>query len=174
MLRLHDLEAPEARRIHPALVIAHTIRKHSPGLPESLANRPCISIFEMLNHHEQHASQCTLAPRPRSHFPRLYRRIEARDAGSQFFRDQEERSDGYRVSPSDERRGDRENWPQPCGLRRKSAHTSFSSSALEPTKPSDSAPGVPADRPSSMGWLSSEPIFAQQRTHLYMSIQPSP
>ena len=49
-------------------------------------------------------------------------------AGSQFFRDQGVRSDADRVSSSDEGRGDRENWPQPCGLRRKSRHTALSSS----------------------------------------------
>jgi hypothetical protein len=89
---------------------------------------------------------------------RLYRHIEVGDAGSQFFRGQEARSDGYRVSPSDERRRDRENWPQPFGLRRKSGHTSLSASTLEPPKPSASA--------------SSGPIFARQRTHFYMSIRP--
>src|ERR1035441_5656622 len=68
-------------------------------------------------------------------------------ARSQFFRVQGARSDGYRVSPSDEQRRNRENWPQPEGLRHKSAHTSLSSSTLEPPKPSSSA--------------SSEPIFAR-------------
>ena len=63
-------------------------------------------------------------------------------AGSQFFRVQGARSDGCRVHPSEARRRNRENWPQPfefhpCdkdlsqgtpGLRRKSADTSLSSS----------------------------------------------
>src|SRR6266852_9760705 len=40
-------------------------------------------------------------------------------AGSQFFRVQGVRSDAYRVSASDDRRGNRENWPRPEGLRRK-------------------------------------------------------
>ena len=66
-------------------------------------------------------------------------------AGSQFFRYQGARSDGYRESPSDERQRDRKNWPQPSGLRRKS--------------------GAPSDRSWSLGWKSgapvSEPIFAR-------------
>ena len=49
-------------------------------------------------------------------------------AGSQFCRVLEARSDAYRVSASDERRRNRENWPQPSGLRRKSRDTSLSSS----------------------------------------------
>ena len=63
-------------------------------------------------------------------------------AGSQFCPDREARSDAYRVSASDERQRDGENWPQPfdfhpiaqrpCdrgpGLRRKSRHTLLSSS----------------------------------------------
>ena len=49
-------------------------------------------------------------------------------AGSQFPRVQGERSDAYFVSASDERRGNRGNWPQPEGLRIKSRHTSLSSS----------------------------------------------
>jgi small multidrug resistance pump len=40
-------------------------------------------------------------------------------AGSQFFRGPGARSDTYRVSASEERRRDRENWPRPFGLRRK-------------------------------------------------------
>ena len=31
-----------------------------------------------------------------------------------------------------------ENWPQPSGLRRKSGHTSLSSSTVDPPQPSDS------------------------------------
>jgi hypothetical protein len=49
-------------------------------------------------------------------------------AGSQFFPDREARSDTYRVSVSDERQRNRENRPQPFGLRRKSRHTSLLSS----------------------------------------------
>ena len=55
-------------------------------------------------------------------------------AGRQFFRYQGARSDEYRVSASDERHRDRENWPQPSGLRRKS--------------------GAPGDRSVSLGWKS--------------------
>src|SRR5580658_2656364 len=50
-------------------------------------------------------------------------------AGSQFFRVQGVLSDGCRVHPSEVRRRNRENWPQPFGLRRKSADTSLSSSS---------------------------------------------
>jgi len=49
-------------------------------------------------------------------------------AESQFFRVLEARSDAYRVSASDERQRNRENWPQPPGLRRKSRDTLLSSS----------------------------------------------
>jgi len=38
-------------------------------------------------------------------------------AGSRFFRVQGATSDGYRVSPSEEQRGNRENRPRPEGLR---------------------------------------------------------
>ena len=40
---------------------------------------------------------------------------------------------------SDERQRNRENWPRPFGLQRKSGHTSFSSWNLEPPNPADSA-----------------------------------
>jgi hypothetical protein len=43
------------------------------------------------------------------------------------------------MSASDERGRNQENWPRPEGLQRKSGHTSFSSSALEPPKPLGSA-----------------------------------
>ena len=49
-------------------------------------------------------------------------------AGSQFFRVQGVRSDEDWTSASDEGRRNRENWPQPSGLRRKSGHTALSSS----------------------------------------------
>ena len=91
---------------------------------------------------------------------RAYRHILARQRRVHFFSVLGVRSDGYRVSPSDKGRRDRGNWPQPTGLRRKSAHTLLSSSTLEPPKPSSSA--------------SSEPISAQQRNHRYMSIRPRP
>jgi D-arabinose 1-dehydrogenase-like Zn-dependent alcohol dehydrogenase len=58
---------------------------------------------------------------------RLCRHIGACVAGSQFFRVLGARSDGYRVSPSDERQRNRKNWPQPAGLRGKRAHTALSS-----------------------------------------------
>src|SRR6266567_9496783 len=73
-------------------------------------------------------------------------------AGSQFFRVQGVRSDAYRVSASDDRRGNRENWPRPEGLRRKSVHTSFSPLTVDPPQPSGSA--------------SSGPIFARNAIHL--------
>jgi hypothetical protein len=60
-------------------------------------------------------------------------------AGSQFFRVLEARSDAYRVSVSEERQRNRENWPQPEGLRRKLCRTLLSSSTLGPPKPSSSA-----------------------------------
>jgi hypothetical protein len=60
-------------------------------------------------------------------------------AGSQFCRVLEARSDAYRVSVSDKRQRNRENWPQPSGLRRKSGHTLFSPLTLEPPKPAGSA-----------------------------------
>jgi hypothetical protein len=40
--------------------------------------------------------------------------------GSQLFSSQGLRSDGYRVYPGDDGRRGLENWPRPCGLRRKS------------------------------------------------------
>src|SRR5579864_2486163 len=64
-------------------------------------------------------------------------------AGSQFFRVLGARRDAYRVSASDERQRNQENWPQPGGLRRKSGHTSLSASTLEPPKPSASASSGP-------------------------------
>ena len=60
-------------------------------------------------------------------------------AGSQFFRVPEVRSDAYRVSANDDRRRNRENWPQPFGLRRKSGHTSFPPSTVDPPQSSGSA-----------------------------------
>jgi protein ImuB len=57
-------------------------------------------------------------------------------AGSQFFSVREARSDAYSESASDERQRNEENWPQPERLRRKSSHTSFLASTLEPPKPS--------------------------------------
>ena len=72
-------------------------------------------------------------------------------AGSQFFSVPGARSDEYRESSSEERRGNGENWPQPegfhpfaedagaQGLRRKSRHTSLSSSTVGPPRSSDSA-----------------------------------
>ncbi len=71
-------------------------------------------------------------------------------AGSQFFSVREAKSDAYGESASDERQRNEENWPQPEGLRRKSSHTSFSASTLEPPKPSASA--------------SSDSIFASNAT----------
>src|ERR1017187_3104309 len=59
--------------------------------------------------------------------------------GSQFFSDRGMRSDGYRVYPSDDGRRAGENWPRPFGLLRKSGHTSFSPSTVDPPQPSGSA-----------------------------------
>jgi len=79
-------------------------------------------------------------PRPVSpRNPRACSHYQDGGAGSQFFRVQGVRSDAYRVSASDDRRGNRENWPQPAGLRRKSGHTSFSPSTVGPPQPSGSA-----------------------------------
>jgi hypothetical protein len=58
--------------------------------------------------------------------------FRAGGAGDQFFRVLGARSDAYRVSASDERQRNRENWPQPEGLRCKSGHTSFSPSTVDP------------------------------------------
>ena len=58
---------------------------------------------------------------------------------------------GYRVSASDDRRGNRENWPRPAGLRRKSGHTSFSPLTVDPPQPS--------------GPASSGPIFTRNAIH---------
>jgi hypothetical protein len=77
--------------------------------------------------------------------------FRAGGAGRQFFRVLGARSDAYRVSASDERQRNRENWSQPFGLRRKSGHTSLSPSTLEPPKTSGSA--------------SSGPIFARNAAH---------
>ena len=63
--------------------------------------------------------------------------------GSQFFRVLGARRDAYRVSASDERRRNRENWPRPFGLRRKAGHTSFSPSTVDPPQPSGSASSGP-------------------------------
>jgi len=60
-------------------------------------------------------------------------------AGSQFFSVLGVRSDAYRVSASDDRRRNEENWPRPFGLRRKAGHTSFSPSTVVPPQPSGSA-----------------------------------
>ena len=60
-------------------------------------------------------------------------------AGSQFFRVPEVRSDAYRVSANDDRRRNRENCPRPFGLRRKSGHTSFPPSTVDPPQSSGSA-----------------------------------
>src|ERR1700733_1481957 len=60
-------------------------------------------------------------------------------AWSQFFSVPGARSDEYRESSSDERHRNEANWAQPEGLRRKSRHTSLSSSAVGPPQPSDSA-----------------------------------
>ena len=59
--------------------------------------------------------------------------------GSQFFSDRGMRNDGYRVYQSDDGRRSGENWPRPFGLRRKSGHTSFSPSTVDPPQPSGSA-----------------------------------
>ena len=64
-------------------------------------------------------------------------------AGSQFFSVRGARSDAYRVSASDERQRNEENWPQPFGLRRKSGHTSLSASTVDPPQPSASASSGP-------------------------------
>ena len=59
--------------------------------------------------------------------------------GANFLRVPGARSDAYRVSASDEQQRNRENWPRPFGLRRKSGHTSFSPSTVGPPQPSGSA-----------------------------------
>ena len=51
---------------------------------------------------------------------------------------------------SDERQPRRENWPRPSGLRRKSAHTSFSSLPVGSPCAADSA-SHPIDEDLSMG-----------------------
>ena len=67
-------------------------------------------------------------------------------AGGQFFSVQGARSDEYGVSSSDERRRNEGNWPQPSGSRRKSRHTSLSSSTVVSPQPSDSASPPPHGR----------------------------
>ena len=77
-----------------------------------------------------------------SELPRLYRHIGMAAPGADFRRDRGATNDGYWLSPSEERRGDRQNRPRPFGLRGKLAHAcrrGDSSSTLEPPKPSDSA-----------------------------------
>jgi hypothetical protein len=52
-----------------------------------------------------------------------------------------------------ERRRNEENWPQPSGSRRKSRHTSLSSSTVVPPQPSDSASSPPHGRRPVRGGL---------------------
>ncbi len=91
---------------------------------------------------------------------RVYRHIPVRSAGRQFFSVLGERSDAYRVSASDDRRRNEENWPRPEGLRRKSCHTSFSPLTVDPPQPAGSA--------------SSARIFTRNAARRYMSIHPRP
>jgi hypothetical protein len=48
-----------ARRIYPTRVVDNTIGEHSPGMFEALSNRFGVSVFEVFDDHEQHASECT-------------------------------------------------------------------------------------------------------------------
>jgi len=96
-------------------------------------------------------------------------------AGSQFFSDRGARSDEYGVSSSDKGRRNEENWPQPSGfhpnaqssragdpgLRRKSGHTSLSSSTVVPPQSSDSASSPPHGRRPVRGGPGSGPIFVR-------------
>ena len=71
---------------------------------------------------------------------------------------------GYRVSASDDRRRNRENWPRPFGLRQKTGHTSFSPSTVDPPQPSSSASSPPHGRRSVRGGSASGPFFARNAT----------
>src|SRR6266568_6486237 len=68
---------------------------------------------------------------------------------------------GYRVSASNDRQRNRENWPRPFGFRRKSGHTSFSPLTVDPPQPAGSA-SHPSDQDLSPGTpASSDRIFAR-------------
>jgi hypothetical protein len=98
-------------------------------------------------------------------------------AGSRFFSVQGARRDRYRVYLSDERRGTGENRPRPEGLRRKSGapgdgflslrrksgHTSFSPSTVDPPQPSGSASSPPHGRRPVRGGPGSGRIFPRKR-----------
>ena len=65
--------------------------------------------------------------------------FRVRGDGSRFFPYREARSDGYCVSPSDERQRDGENRPRPEGLRRKSSQASLSFLRMVPPWAANSA-----------------------------------
>ena len=118
---------------------------------------------------------------------RLYRHIGMAAPGADFRRDRGATNDGYWLSPSEERRGDRQNRPRPFGLRGKLAHASFHPNTqmrvlgariCRPRSWSHQSLRTPPHlHPTNedlfVGTPELKPIFSRNAVHPYMAIQPS-
>jgi hypothetical protein len=133
--------------------ISGICRSARPFVPKSILTNVRMSLHVHRACHALGSPWQAPAPKPESPPGRFQpiglepvMNFPAGGAGSQFFSVRGARSDEYGLSSSDKRRRNEENWPQPSGLRRKSGHTSFSSSTVDPPQPSDSASSPPHGR----------------------------